>query len=420
MMNWLFLVLAFSFWAGRDGQQWIGTWATAAQPDAPANSQTFRNQTVRLVVHGSAGGKKLRIRLSNIFGEKPLMIGSAHIARRSAAADIDPASDRILLFRGQSSTTVPARSMIVSDPVDLEVPALSDLAVSLFFPETTVATTSHRLAKQTNYVSPETGDVTAEAKFLVSKTITTWPFLTGVDVVASSRGASIVAFGSSTTDGDGSTRDLNRRWPDVLAERLQKQSGGTAELGVLNEGIIGNRLLYDSPQQAASPFGPILGESGMTRFERDVLDQPGVKYVLICLGVNDILFPAYPFTPASEIVTPEHIFAGYRQLIARAHRKGIHVIGTTIPPFEGSTFIGSGLNLTLYTPEREKARREVNEWILHSGKFDGVVDFDAVTRDPARPTQLLPAYAAEDHLHVNDAGNVAQGNAIPLALFQRH
>jgi lysophospholipase L1-like esterase len=429
---WLFLVVALAVLgsanpssasgAAGQGQEplWIGTWATAAQPAQPENAQTFRNQTLRLIVHTSAGGKKLRIRLSNTFGEQPLVIGSAHIARRTAAADIDPASDRILLFRGQPSTTVPARATAVSDPVDLDLPALSDLAISLFFPGTAVATTSHSLAKQTNYVSAEMGDVGADVRFPVSKTIVTWPFLTGVDVAASSRGAAIVAFGSSTTDGDGSTKDANRRWPDILAERLQKGSGGTAELGVLNEGIIGNRLLYDSPQQASSPFGPLLGQAGLTRFERDVLEQPGVKYVLVCLGVNDILFPAYPFTPATEIVTPENIFAGYRQLIARAHKKGIRVIGTTIPAFEGSTFVGAGLNLTLYTAEREKARQAVNEWIRHSGKFDGVVDFDAVTRDPARPTQLLPAYAAADHLHVKDDGNVAQGNAVPLALFQRH
>ena len=406
--------------AAGEGQQphWIGTWATAAQPELSTNAQTFRNQTVRLVVRVSAGGKKLRIRLSNTFGEQPLVIGSAHIARRTTAADIDPASDRILLFRGQPSTTVPARSIAVSDPVDLEVPALSDLAISLFFPDTAVATTSHSLAKQTNYVSAESGDASAEAQFPVSKTIFTWPFLTGVDVAASSRGAAIVAFGSSTTDGDGSTRDANRRWPDVLAERLQKRSGGTADLGVLNEGIIGNRLLYDSPQQPSSPFGPLLGQAGLSRFERDVLEQPGVKYVLVCLGVNDILFPAYPFTPATEIASPADILAGYRQLIARAHKRGIRVIGTTIPPFEGSTFVAFGLNLTLYTPEREKSRQAVNEWIRHSGKFDGVVDFDEATRDPARPSQLLPAYAAADHLHVKDDGNVAQGNAIPLSLFQ--
>ena len=261
LLAWTVVGPSASSVSAGDAIHWIGTWATAAQPAQAANAQTFRNQTLRLIVHISTGGRKLRIRLSNTFGDQPLVIGSAHIARRTAAADIDPASDRILLFRGQSSTTVPARSTAVSDPVDLEVPALSDLAISLSFPETAVATTSHSLAKQTNYVSVETGDVTAEAKFPVSKTIITWPFLTGVDVAASSRGAAIVAFGSSTTDGDGSTRDANRRWPDVLAERLQKSSGGTAELGVLNEGSSGiaccttvpNRRVVHSGRCSARP-----------------------------------------------------------------------------------------------------------------------------------------------------------------------
>jgi lysophospholipase L1-like esterase len=228
-----------------------------------------------------------------------------------------------------------------------------------------------------------------------------------------------VAFGSSTTDGDGSTKDANRRWPDILAERLQTSSDGLAELGVLNEGIIGNRLLNDSPRTPTNPFGRALGQAGLRRFERDVLDQSGIKYAFVCLGVNDILFPEFPFTPLSERVTAENIIAGYRQLIARARRKGVRVIGTTIPPFEGATFTNAGLNLSFYTPERERARQAVNEWIRHGGTFDAVVDFDEALRDPTRPTRLLPAYADDDHLHVNDAGNLAQANAIPLTLFQR-
>ena len=397
----------------------VGTWAAAAQPARPGSVQTFRNQTLRLIVHVSAGGKMARIRLANTFGEQPLTIGSAHIARRKTAADIDPASDRVLLFRGRPSTTVAARSTVVSDPVDLDVLPLSDLAISLFFPRPAVAATSHSLALQTSYVSAESGDSTAAATFPVARTIVSWPFLVGVDVAASSRGAAIVAFGSSTTDGDGSTSDANRRWPDVLAERLQRSGDGSAELGVLNEGIIGNRLLNDSPRRAGNPFGPMLGEAGLTRFERDVLAQPGVRYAMVCLGVNDILFPAFPFTPPDESVTASDIIAGYRRLIARAKTKNVRIIGTTIPPFEGATFSGAGLNLTFYTSERERARQAVNDWIRHGGAFDGVVDFDEVVRDPSRPTQLLPAYAADDRLHVNDAGNVAQGNAIPLALFRR-
>jgi lysophospholipase L1-like esterase len=404
--------------ANHAGQRWIGTWATAAQPARPADALHFRNQTLRLIVHTSAGGRKLRIKLSNTFGDRPLVIGSAHVARRAAAADIEPSSDRSLMFRGHASTTILARSIVISDPVDLEVPALSDLAISLFFPQTAVALTSHSLALQTNYVSGETGDSSAEATFPVAKTIVSWPFLTGVDVMASSRGGAIVAFGSSTTDGDGSTKDANRRWPDVLAERLHKGSDGTTELGVLNQGIIGNRLLHDSPRQANNPYGPVLGQAGLTRFARDVLAQSGVKYVFVCLGVNDILFPAFPFTPPTERVTAARIITGYRRLITDARHKGIRAIGTTIPPFEGATFSGAGLNLTFYTPEREGARQAVNDWIRNGGEFDAVVDFDEVLRDPGRPTQLLPAFASEDHLHVNDAGNVAQGHAIPLALFR--
>ena len=418
--GWTPPLTASSPYAHQDDRHWIGTWATAAQPARPANAQTFRNQTLRLIVHTSAGGRTLRIQLSNAFGDQPLVVGRAHIARRTAEADIDPASDRTLMFRGRASTTVSARSMVVSDPVDLDVPALSDLAISLFFPAAAVAMTSHTLALQTNYVSSETGDSTAAVRFPVAKTIASWPFLTGVDVAASPRGSAIAAFGSSTTDGDGSTKDANRRWPDVLAERLQKRSDGSAELGVLNEGIIGNRLLHDSPRPASNPFGPVLGQAGLTRFDRDVLAQSGVKFVLVCLGVNDILFPEFPFTPSTETVTAGNIIAGYRQLITRARKKAIRVIGTTIPPFEDATFTGAGLNVAFYTPERERTRHAVNEWIRHSGQFDAVVDFDQVLRDPARPTRLLPAYDAEDHLHVNDAGNVAQGNAIPLALFERH
>src|SRR5215467_5475701 len=314
----------------RDSQQWIGTWATAPQASIPGDAQTFRNQTLRLIVHTSAGGKKARVKISNTFGNKPLIIGSAHIARRVAGADIDPASDRALTFRGRATARVASHSMVVSDPVDLDVPALSDLAISLFFPGSTEATTSHFLAKQTNYLSTETGDSTAAGKFPVAKTISSWPFLTGVDVAASSRGAAIVALGSSLTDGDGSTTDGNRRWPDVLAERLQNDANGNKELGVLNEGIIGNRLLgdFDSPRQAGGPpplgavfaeLGPALGQAGIGRFERDVLAQAGVKYVILALGVNDILFPG-SFIPATESVSAQSVISGNRQLIARAKK----------------------------------------------------------------------------------------------------
>jgi lysophospholipase L1-like esterase len=403
--------------ADRDATQWIGTWATAAQPFLPKSLQTYRNQSLRLIVHTSTGGTKLRIKISNTYGDGPLLIGGAHIARRTAEAEIDPRSDRMLKFQTKSSTTVAAGSTVVSDPVELDVPALSDLAISLFLPQRTEAKTSHSMAKQTSYVSPEIGDSTAAVKFPVAKAIHSWPFLTGVDVEASPGAATIVAFGSSLTDGDGTTADTNGRWPDVLAERLQKIAGGKAEIGVLNEGIIGNRLLHDSPKGADNPFGAGLGQAGLARFERDVLVQAGVKYVIVGLGINDILFPAFPFTPLSENVNAEDIISGYRELIARGHRKGIRVIGTTNPPFEHSAF--EGLVVAFYTSEREAVREKVNEWIRSSGEFDGAVDLDAVLRDPSHPTQLLPAYDSGDHLHPNDAGCIAEGNAFPLALFAR-
>jgi lysophospholipase L1-like esterase len=243
-----------------------------------------------------------------------------------------------------------------------------------------------------------------------------------VDVESSARGAAIVAFGSSLTDGDGTESDSNGRWPDVLAQRLQKSSGGKAELGVLNEGIIGNRLLNDSPMEAAGGrFGSVLGQAGLTRFDRDVLAQSGVKYVIVGLGINDIAMPG-SLTPATEGIKAESIIAGYRQLISWAHQRGIRIIGTTNPPFENSFLdLGPpGPPITFYTPEKERMRQKVNAWILSSEEFDGVVDLDAVVRDPSHPTQLLPNYDSGDHLHPNNAGCRAEGDAIPLALFQSH
>lgn len=410
----------------RDSQLWIGTWAAAPQRPPRGGVPSFHNQTLRLIVHTSAGGKTVRIKISNVFGDQPLVVRSAHIARRTDGANIDPSSDRILKFDKKPSVTIPAGSLAVSDPVDLDVSALSDLAISLFFPDPTPATTLHILAQQTNYVSPDTGDFAAQMNFPVGEKISYWPFLAGIDVTASRRGAAVVAFGSSLTDGDGSTEDANRRWPDVLAERFQRN--GYTELGVLNEGIIGNRLLHDTqdPGQSGGPpplgpvfeqLGPAIGEAGLKRFERDVLSQTKVKYVILGLGVNDILFPG-SFVPAAEGVTSQDVILGYRQLIARAHKNGVRIIGTTIPPFERALF-RNPLFENFYTLENEKSRQEVNAWIRNTSEFDGVIDFDAAVRDPNRPTQILPAYDSGDHLHVNDAGNVAQANAIPLALFDK-
>jgi lysophospholipase L1-like esterase len=411
LLGFVDLAIASSDQDHEPDKQWIGTWATAAQPVTPGTPETFGNQSVRLVVHTSTGGKKVRIRISNTYGDQPLLIGAAHIARRASDADIDPASDRALKFHGQASTKIPARSTMVSDPVDLDVPALSDLAISIFFPETVAATTFHIAAKQTNYISTETGDSTAAAKFPIGKKIRSWPFLTGVDIEGSRRAGAIVALGSSLTDGDGSAIDTNRRWPDVLAERLQKEGGALAEMGVLNEGIIGNRLLADSPGPA-TPYGPALGEAGLARFERDVLSQSGVKYVFVGLGINDIAFPG-SLTPASEFVSVESLISGYRQLITQAHKKGIRVIGTTNPVFEDSFLVMAKNRITFFTPEKESVRQKINAWILDSKEFDDAIDFDAAVRNPNRPTRILPDYDSGDHLHPNNVGYIATGNVVP-------
>jgi lysophospholipase L1-like esterase len=231
----------------------------------------------------------------------------------------------------------------------------------------------------------------------------------------------MVAFGSSLTDGDGSSLDSNRRWPDVLAERLRKDTARKADVSVLNQGIIGNRLLSGSPDRAGSPFGAALGESGLARFERDVLAQAGVKWVIVGIGINDLAFPG-SLTPAAEVVAADSIIRGYRDLIVQAHAKGIRVIGTTNPPFEGAflQLSGNGPPVTFFTAEKEAVRQKINDWIRNSKEFDGVVDFDAVLRDPDRPARILPAFDSGDHLHPNDAGCAAEGNAVPLAWFEGH
>jgi lysophospholipase L1-like esterase len=395
---------------GRNGLSWVGTWAAAPQPFIPGSLETYHNQSIRLIIHTSMAGSMVRIKISNLFGDRPLRIGGAHIARRASAADIDSTTDRTLRFAGRLSTTVPPRSVAVSDPVRIAVPALSDLAVSIFLPTATAATTSHFLAQQVSYVSPETGDSTAAVKFPVAKTITSWPFLTGVDVMAPPHASVIVAFGDSTVDGDGITPDSNHRWPDILAVRLQ--DGGGSAAGVLNEGLIGNRLLHDSPDEVAKQFGAALGQAGIARFARDALGQAGVHCVIVRLGINDIGFPG-ALTPAATQVTAEQLVVGYRQLISEARKKGIRIVGTTLSPFEGAEVFPR-----YYTAEKEAVRQEINAWIRRSGEFDAVIDLDAVLRDPGHPSRLLPDYDSGDHLHTNDVGYAAAAKAIPLELLQ--
>jgi lysophospholipase L1-like esterase len=347
----------------------------------------------------------LRIRVSNTYGDRPLVVGAAHVALRTSGADVDPGSDRALTFDGKAGATVPKGASAVSDGVRFAVPALSDLAVSLYLPGDAPATTSHLLALQEGYVSPETGDATGAAPFPVSRTIRSWPFLTGVEVDASPGDAAVVAFGDSWIDGDGSTPDQNHRLTDFLAKRQGAVAGH--RLGVVNEGIIGNRLLQDSPRE--SEFGAALGASGLHRFDRDALAQPGVRVVIVRVGGNDLGFPG-AITPASRSVSAADLIAAYRTLAAAAHRHGVRVVAMTIAPFGGVTDPPG-----YASPEKDAVRREFNAWLRSSRDLDAVVDLDALLRDPGDPSRLRPSWDSGDHLHPNDAGYAAAAAAIPLS-----
>lgn len=386
---------------------WVGTWATVPTAVPATNVTTFEDQTVREVVHVSVGGDALRLRLSNEFGDQPLTIGEAHVARAVAGhpEQITAGSDRRLTFGGRTSTVVPAGAPELTDPVALHVPAFSDLVVSIYLPQRTAGTTIHAFSFQDNVVA--SGNVTGRQAVTPTATFQQWYFLTGVSVQRSGTG-SVVALGDSITDGANTTPDTNRRWPDLLAARLN----GTR--GVVNEGISGNRLLHDAnpiPGTAAENFGVFFGQSALHRFDRDVGAQPGARDVIVLLGVNDLGQPGTGDAPASEEVTADDLINGFQQLIARAHERGLKIYGATITPFADDTF-------GFFTPEREVERQAVNQWVRTSGAYDGVIDFDAVMRDPAEPDRLDPRFDSGDHLHPNDAGAAALADAVPLRLLR--
>ncbi len=399
------LLLTALFCAGTlDAQtHWVGTWATAPAAQA-APEMRFNNQTIREIVHTSLGGDTIRVRLSNAFGPEPVEIGAAHVALRSSGAAITAGSDHSLTFGGRPRVEIPAGAVILSDPVRLTVPAASDLAISLYVPKDALGAGFHSAAQQTSYIA--SGDATGAANLTDPKTFTSWAFLTGVDVLAPAAAGSIVAFGDSITDGARSTVDANHRWPDTLSARLRKAG---SKLSVVDMGIGGNRILHEG----AASKRPQYGINALARFDQDVLAQPGVKYLIILEGINDIGH-AGSSAPASEAVTAEDLIAAQKQMIERAHEKGIQVIGCTITPFEGEANIKRGY----WTPEKAKVREAVNEWIRTGKAFDGIVDFDKAVRDPANPNKVKPAFDSGDQLHPSDAGYKAMGEAIGLALFQ--
>jgi lysophospholipase L1-like esterase len=352
------------------------------------------NQTLRQIVHTSIGGTRLRVVLSNAFGTEPVEIGAAAIALRDKDAAIVTSSTKPLTFDGNPKATVLPGATLVSDAVDVKLAPLSDLVVDLFLPgELGVGpspVTTHNGASQTNYLSPA-GNHVGEPAFVDATKSGAWFLLARVEVAAAPSTMAVATFGDSITDGARSTSDMNNRWPDELARRLAaKKADGVA---VLNAGISGNRVLGDGA-----------GISALARFDRDVLMQTGVTHVIVMEGINDIGIGRSNPTPSAA-----DLIAGHKQLIERAHARGLKIYGATLTPFEGAPY---------YTQEGEAKRTALNEWIRTSHAYDGVVDFDMVTRDPTAPRKFLPAYDSGDHLHPGDAGYKAMGDAIDLALFK--
>jgi lysophospholipase L1-like esterase len=355
--------------------------------------------TLTLLLRFSAALLAVAVLSGQAFGAQAIAIGAAHLAIRDKGPAIVAGSDQTLTFGGRPAVSIPPGALVLSDPVDLTAPASADLAVSLYLAGgPTIATTLHYSSQQTSYLAA--GDTSAALQMPDDSTVSSWPFLTGVDVMAPKTGAAVVTFGDSITDGSRSTAETNRRWPDILANRLLAQHKN--HLAVVNAGIGGNRILHDG----AGPAGPQYGPSALARFERDVLAQPGVQYVIVLEGVNDIGHPGGA-APMSEDVSAEDMIAGLRQLIERAHERGLKIFGATIMPFT-----------TNPSPKEEK-RQAVNQWIRSRNAFDGVIDFDKTVRDPNQPIRFLGAYDSGDHLHPNDAGHKAMGEAVDLSLFSR-
>jgi lysophospholipase L1-like esterase len=380
---------------------WVRSWGASPQAAhdglGSLDGVTLADVTLRQVVRISGGGRRVRIRFTNEFGTAPVTIGAARVGLAAPGGGVD--AGRALTFAGASAVTVPAGAPILSDPLDLPLPALTRLSISLYLPGRVETCTCHDPALDTGWTIPG-NTVAAPTLPDNAEMLPVRALISAVEVFPDAPAKAIVVIGDSRVDGAGSTPDTNHSWPELLAERLTGY--------VSNQGISGNRMLNDG-----------IGVAALARFDRDVLATPGLGYVVVSVGANDIgisfapraddgpladflkMFPGAP-------VTTDDVTAGYRQLIARAHDRGVRVYATTIAPYEGGE---------IYTPEGESARQTVNEWIRASGAFDAVLDFDAVWRDPDRPSRIRGDFHAGDHLHGNDAGYQALADSIDLALF---
>ena len=393
------LILTFSCFflslaLGQDTNgRWVGTWAAAPQsPTAALPFSSFRGATLRQVVHTSIGGQKVRVRFTNAFGTLPLRITDVHFALSAGDDKIQPATDHLAKFNGESSVKIPAGAEIYSDAVDMNLPAFSDLDVSFYLPKQNIPiVTYHYRAWQTNYAvagEKPNAEILANAE-----TEPSWYFIDGVDVMAGKSSSAVICFGDSITDGSGSTTSANHRWPNYLAMRLAV-SRETAKLSVLDEGLAGNRVLNKG-----------IGESALARFDRDVIAQSGVAYVIILEGINDISKAINAADPL-EAITAKDLEMGLIQLAYRAHVHHIKVLIATLTP------CGSGAG------KGEELRETVNQWIRQSTAFDEVVDFDRAVEDPSNPRHFLPKFDSGDHLHPSDDGYKAMADAIDLSVLK--
>lgn len=384
---------------------WVATWQASPQPVwgsdflFPTNvPPVLHEQTLRQVARVSLGGQRLRIVLSNAYGNQPLTVGRATIARPSQGGDIVAGSLRTVTFGGQEVASILPGASLVSDPVALPVSARARVAVSLYLPKVTSISTFHWDGRQTGWIVP--GDQTSALALSKAdgtlQSTTARPLLTGIQVETEQAAQAVVVIGDSITDGAAASLDKDSRWPDFLAARLAPHG-----VAVVNAGISGARLLSDG-----------MGVNALARLDRDVLAQPGAHSVIVMLGINDISWPGTAFAPDAQRPTLDALKAGYRQLVEQAHARGVRVIGATLTPFEGA-LPGTPLD-NYYHPDKDALRQEVNDWIRHSGVFDAVIDFDAVLRDPAHPTRIAARYDSGDHLHPGDEGNRAMAEAVDL------
>jgi lysophospholipase L1-like esterase len=365
-----------------------------ANPNRTNLPATLSDQTIRMPIRVSVGGAQVRIELSNMGGAQPLEVGAAHIAAYQGKGSIAAGTDRALTFSGNASVIVPPGTLALSDPVNLSVAPMSDLAVSLYLPRDTGAPTTHNVGLHTAYISK--GNVTGNETMPEPITTTACTWLSSVDAMAPKDAYTIVALGDSITDGYSTTTDADMAWPTLLAKRLSKNKA-TQNVAVVNQGISGNQVLRDGA-----------GISALARFDRDVLSRPGVKWVVLLEGINDINIRGRVEGP--NALTSDDLIAGYRQLIERCHLYRIKIAGATIMAEEG---------VPTASERGEGIRQAVNRWIREKGHFDAVVDLDAATREPQHPARLKQEYDSGDHIHPNDAGNQAMADAFDLSLFKK-